>query len=228
MVGWGESIQVSHRDKVLALQTWNSIRAIDFLLSFREADPARVGVTGASGGGTQTFMLAALDERVKVSVPVVMVSAHFFGGCACESGMPVHKNGNTVYSNTEIACVVAPKPMLWVSDGNDWTKNNPEVEYPFARHVYKLYNKESQVESVHLETEGHDYGRSKRMAVYPFLAKHLGLALSKITDENGRISEDFVTILVREDLSYFKEKELPALKKEAEVYETFIGSKSKK
>ena len=150
MVGWGESVQVTHKNKVLALQTWNSIRAIDFLLTFPEADPARVGVTGASGGGTQTFMIAALDERVKVSVPVVMVSAHFFGGCACESGMPVHKNGNTVYSNTEIACVIAPKPMLWVSDGNDWTKNNPTVEYPLGRHVYQLYNKDSHIESVHL------------------------------------------------------------------------------
>jgi uncharacterized protein len=228
MVGWGESVQVSHKDKVLALQTWNSIRAIDFLLTFPEADPRRIGVTGASGGGTQTFMLAALDERVKISVPVVMVSAHFFGGCACESGMPVHKNGNTVYSNAEIACVIAPKPMLWVSDGNDWTKNNSTVEYPFAQHVYRLYNKESQVESVHLETEGHDYGRSKRMAVYPFLAKHLGLDLSKITNTDGKVSEDFVTVLDQKDLTYFKEKEIASLKKEAEVYETFIGSKSRK
>jgi len=228
MVGWGESLQVDHDKKVLALQTWNSIRAIDLLLSFPEADPARVAVTGASGGGTQTFMLAALDERVKVSVPVVMVSAHFFGGCACESGMPVHKNENTVYSNTEIACVVAPKPMLWVSDGNDWTKNNPTVELPFAKHVYGLYNKPSMVANVHLETERHDYGKSKRMAVYPFLAKHLNLKLSNIADGNGRVTEDFVTILDRKDLTYFKEKERGSLKNEAEVYEAFVAAKTKK
>ncbi|HET9486430.1 MAG TPA: acetylxylan esterase [Chryseosolibacter sp.] len=228
MVGWGESLQVPHEDKVLALQTWNSIRTIDFLLTLPEADPKRIAVTGASGGGTQTFMLAALDDRVKVSVPVVMVSAHFFGGCACESGMPVHKSGNSVFTNAEIACVVAPKPMLWVSDGNDWTKNNATVEYPFARHIYKLYNKESLVESVHLETEGHDYGRNKRLAVYPFLAKHLGLKLENITDKNGQITEDFVTIVDRKDLTYFKEKELASLKKGSEVYEIFLASKTKR
>lgn len=228
MVGWGESVQVAHKKKVLALQTWNSIRALDFLLSFPEADPTRVAVTGASGGGTQAFMLAALDDRVKVSVPVVMVSAHFFGGCACESGMPVHKTGNTVFSNTEIACVVAPKPMLWVSDGNDWTKNNPRVELPFARHVYGLYDKRSLVENVHLETEGHDYGKNKRMAVYPFLAKHLNMKLENIKDDKGGITEDFVTILERKDLTYFKEKELSSLKSEDEVYETFISLKTKR
>lgn len=212
MVGWGESVQASHQDPhVLRYQTWNSIRAIDFLLTLPETDPERIAVTGASGGGTQTFMLAALDERVKVSVPVVMVSAHFFGGCVCESGMPVHKNGDVVYTNAEIACAVAPRPMLWVSDGNDWTRHNQTVEYPFARHVYKLYNQESMVEHVHLETEGHDYGKNKRVPVYSFLAKHLRLDLSKIRDGSGNITEEFVIPLDRKGLSYFSDKELKAL-----------------
>lgn len=228
MVGWGESSQVPHQDeRVLLYQTWNSMRAIDFLLSFPEADPERIAVTGASGGGTQTFMLAALDDRVKVSVPVVMVSAHFFGGCSCESGMPVHKSGATVHTNTEIACVVAPRPMLWVSDGNDWTKHNPEVEYPFAKHIYSLYGKESLVQNVHLETEGHDYGKNKRLAVYPFLAKHLDLELKNITDRDGNITEDFVTILERKDLTYFREKELRSLKKKDAVYRAFLEAKEK-
>jgi hypothetical protein len=229
MVGWGESVQVDHKyPKVLAFQTWNSIRAIDFLLTLPEADPKRIGVTGASGGGTQTFMVAALDDRVKVSVPVVMVSAHFFGGCNCESGMPVHKSGNTVFSNTEIACVVAPKPMLWVSDGSDWTKNNETVEYPFARHIYGLYNKESMVESFHLPNDQHDYGVTKRMAVYPFMAKHLGLDISKIKGADGRISEDFVTVLDRKDLEYFKEGETDGLMKEDAVYSAFVAAKGRK
>lgn len=226
MVGWGESAQVSHEyPKVLAFQTWNSMRVIDFLLTLPEADPKRIGVTGASGGGTQTFMLAALDDRVKVSVPVVMVSAHFFGGCNCESGMPVHKNGSHVYSNTEIACLMAPKPMLWVSDGSDWTKNNPTVEYPFARHIYGLYNKEDLVKNVHLANEQHDYGKNKRLAAYQFLAEHLHLKLQNIQDSDGTISEDFVTFLDRKDLSYFKEAELAALIKEDAVYNAFVAAK---
>jgi pimeloyl-ACP methyl ester carboxylesterase len=229
MVGWGESTQVPHTfNKVLAFQTWNSIRAIDFLLTLPEADPERVAVTGASGGGTQTFMVAALDERVKVSVPVVMVSSHFFGGCNCESGMPVHKNGNTVHTNAEIACVVAPKPMLWVSDGSDWTKNNETVEYPFAKAIYKLYGKESLVKNVHLATEGHDYGVNKRRAMYDFLAENLGLKLKNIAGNDGQVSEDFVTVLDRKQLSYFTPDELTPLIKADAVYQVFLESKKGK
>jgi hypothetical protein len=184
-------------------------------------------VTGASGGGTQTFMLAALDERVKVSVPVVMVSAHFFGGCSCESGMPVHKNGNTVYTNTEVACVMTPKPMLWISNGTDWTKNNESVEYPFARHVYSLYDKEALVENAHFPTEGHDYGENKRRAAYTFLAKHLGLKIENI-QKDGKVTEDFVTILDQKDLSFFKPEEQASFIKGEAVYNVFVEAKKKK
>lgn len=226
LVGWGESVQLTHTDsKVLAFQTWNSMRVIDFLLTLPEADPNRIAVTGASGGGTQTFMLAALDERVKVSIPVVMVSAHFFGGCNCESGMPVHKNGNTVYSNVEIACLHTPKPMLLVSDGDDWTKNNETVEYPFVRHIYSLYHKESSAEHVHLPDEHHDYGLNKRLAAYHFLAKHLGLKIENITDKSGKINEDFVSIQDQKALTYFREGELASLIKGDAVYQVFVKSK---
>lgn len=228
MVGWGESVQLPHKhEKVLAFQTWNSMRVIDFLLTLPEADPKRIAVTGASGGGTQAFMLTALDDRVQVSVPVVMVSAHFFGGCSCESGMPVHKNGNTVYTNVEIACLAAPRPLLLISDGNDWTKNNPTVAYPFARHIYELYGKPSAVENAHFPDEGHDYGRNKRFAAYRFLAEHLGLQISNITDTQGHLTEDFVTILQRKDLEFFKHEELAGLIQGDAVYKVFIASKQR-
>lgn len=228
MVGWGESVQLPHKHpKVLSFQTWNSMRVLDFLLTLPEADPDRVGVTGASGGGTQTFMLAALDERVKVSVPVVMVSAHFFGGCSCESGMPVHKNGNSVYTNAEIASVFAPQPMLLISDGKDWTKNNETVEFPFVKHIYQLYGRAPQVELAHFPLEGHDYGKNKRLAAYTFLAKHLGLKLKNIQDASGNVSEDFVSIKPRQDLTYFSEEEQKSFINGDAVYKAFVESKMK-
>ncbi|MCU0339670.1 MAG: acetylxylan esterase [Spirosomaceae bacterium] len=204
MIGYGDSPQCDHKiPKAFKLQSINSRRALDVLLALPDIDPARVAVTGESGGGTQTFMLTALDPRVKVAVPVVMVSAHFFGGCVCESGMPVHKKGAFQTNNVEIAALAAPRPMLIVSDGDDWTKHNPTVEFPHLQHIYGLYGKTVNIENAHFAAEKHDYGPSKRAAMYRFLAKHLRLDLSKVTQADGSIDESAVRLLSKEELTVF-------------------------
>ncbi len=152
----------------LALQGWNAIRAVDFLMSLPDVDPNRIAATGPSGGGTQTFLLAAVDPRIKVAVPVNMISASMQGGAECESA----PNLRFETFNVEIAALIAPRPMLMISASGDWTKNTPREEYPAMSTIYELFGKSSNLEMAHFDAP-HNYNKASRETAYRFLAKYL-------------------------------------------------------
>lgn len=207
MVGYGQLAEfgwIHKHPQTMKLSIWNSIRAVDFLLSLG-VDSTRIACTGASGGGTQTFHLAAVDHRIKISVPVVMVSYRHFGGCICELGIPIHEKGDFKTNNVEIAACIAPNPLMLVSVGTDATETTPEVEYPHIKYIYGLFEKSDFVENVHLPDDEHGYDENKRVAVYPFLAKHMDLDLSKAINSDGTLIEDDIIIEEIEALYPFDE-----------------------
>ena len=155
---WGLSL--------MALQLWNAIRSVDFLEALPDVDNNRIGCTGASGGGTQTFMLTAVDDRIKVSAPVNMISAHMQGGCLCENA----PNLRLDISNIEIGALMAPKPLLLVSATGDWTKDTPTVEYPAIRSIYAHFDAEDKLHEVQIDAD-HNYNKDSREAVYAWFGK---------------------------------------------------------
>lgn len=173
MVGWQDSQQTTHDDPlVLALQTWNSIRAVDFLSSLDRVDPTRIGVAGASGGGTQSLYLALADERVRAVAPLVIVYPWAAPqGCNCEGGMPVMQAADT--NMIELAAAIAPRPQLLISVGNDPTEDFPQVGFPFIQRMYSLAGAAQAVRNIHLANEPHDFGPTKRREVYEFLSREL-------------------------------------------------------
>ena len=180
----------SHLQSVMGLQTWNSMRALDFLLSLPEVDPSRIAISGASGGGTQTFMLAALDPRVSLAFPAVMVSTAMQGGCTCENASLLRVDTG----NIEFAGLFAPKP-LGLTAADDWTKEMTAKGYPELRQLYDLLGAPKNVELFSFTHFGHNYNYVSRAAYYSFINKHFQLGL-----EEPVVEEDFRR-LAREELT---------------------------
>jgi len=166
--GFEDAESILRLQSFMGLQTWNSIRALDFVSSLPDVDPAKIAITGGSGGGTQSFMLAAVDDRVNVSFPAVMVSTAMQGGCVCENA-PLLRIGT---GNIELAAIHAPKP-LGMTAAHDWTV---ELEYkgmPELRRLYAMLGAPDNVEAWAMVQYEHNYNQVTRDLFRVFASRHL-------------------------------------------------------
>ena len=202
MIGKVDSRQISHEygggDKELWLsnglgvQLWNNIRALDLLCSMPEVDPERIGVTGASGGGSQTLFLALADERIRAAAPINMISLRMQGGCACENAPGLRRYTD----NGEMCAMLAPKPLFLAGSTGDWTKEQEVREVPAVLEAYRQYGAEDMVEHFY-QVADHQYNRKTRERVYSFFARHL-------TGREIKWKEQDIDFGDVEDLTWFR------------------------
>jgi dienelactone hydrolase len=196
MVGYNDTNQFPHGDNgpglggrredlwsvnTMGLQLWNSIRAVDFVSGLPDVDRTRIGATGASGGGTQTFLLMAVDDRIQTAAPVNMVSA-IMQGDGCEEAANLRVGA----FNVMFAAMMAPRPLLLVSATGDWTRNTPKEEFPAVQSIYRLMDAEKNVESVQVD-ERHNYNQKSREAVYTFLGTRMLGTTGEIAEQRFRV-----------------------------------------
>ncbi len=211
MVGYADSTAVAHiarsgvphqngfadaqgelrLQSLMGLQTLNSIRSLDFLETLPDVDMTKVGITGASGGGTQTFLLAAIDDRVAAAFPAVMVSTAMQGGCVCENCSLLRVNTG----NIELAAVFAPKPQA-MSAAKDWTQELMTKGYPELKQLYKLVGAEDKVAAKAWLEYGHNYNQHSREFMYSWFNQYLA-------GKPGEVKEKAFAPTLPKDLSVF-------------------------
>jgi dienelactone hydrolase len=252
MVGYADSTAIPHRvgftdvdaelrlQNFMGLQTWNSIRSLDFLMSLPEVDPRRIGVTGASGGGTQTFILGSVDDRPAVAFPAVMVSTQMQGGCVCENCSYLRQGTG----NVELAGLFAPKP-LGMSGAHDWTIDIERKGLPELKALYRLYDAEDRVMARCFPQFDHNYNQVSREVMYNWFNKHLHLGqaepvaekpfepvppkeLSVYTDEHPRPQDNANADRLRQYLTEVSDRQIEALRptdgKGLEAYRKVLGT----
>ena len=154
--------------------------ALEYLLSRPEVDRNRIGMTGASGGGYNTWMTSALDDRIKVAVPVVGTSDFFLqihftlGNDWYHAGEHCHFVAGLLSfaDNHELLAMAAPRPILIINSTTDPGFPIGEV-FDYGRRLYSAYGAENKIAFFHDATAGHGYQQKKREAAYGWFQRWL-------------------------------------------------------
>lgn len=187
-----------HMQSTMALQTINTLQAFEFLSQRPDVDASRIAITGASGGGTQSFIAAAVEPRIAAAFPAVMVSTSMQGGCTCENAC----NLRVGTGNIEVAALIAPRP-LGMTAADDWTRNMAKEGFPELQKIYELFGVKDRVKLFAATHFPHNYNHVARVGLYGFINRHFGLGL------NEPVLEHDFEVLRRDELTVW-DKDHPA------------------
>ena len=159
------------------VEAWNGIRAIDYLQSRPEVDGTKIGVTGRSGGGSYSWWISVLDERVQVSVPVAGIANlrnHVVDGCVeghCDCMFMVNTHR---WDYADVAAMVAPRKLLISNTDNDpiFPLDGVVETYQKARRIYQLLGVETNI-GLHITEGPHQDTQPLRMGAFHWFNKHL-------------------------------------------------------
>lgn len=173
------SVQVFLLAKSLARYfIWDGIRGIDYLVSRKEVDPKRIGVHGLSGGGTQTAIISALDERVAASAPAGYITSYrrLMESIGVQDGEQnfYHETSEGI-DHADLIEARAPRPTLIMATTRDFFSIQGTREtYAELKRVYTLFGKPDNIEITE-DNDVHNYTKKNREAMYAFFQKHLQL-----------------------------------------------------
>jgi len=174
---------------------WDGIRSVDYLLTQKEVDPARIGMTGRSGGGTQTAYTAALDDRILAAAPECFITSMEYvlksiGPQDAEQNL-IHMIGEGL-DHADLLEVRAPKPGLMITTTRDFFSIQGAREtYREVEQFYAALGEEDLINMVE-DDDGHASTKKNREAMYAFFQKYL--------DNPGSATDLEVEILEEKEL----------------------------
>lgn len=199
------------------VEAWNCVRALDYLQSRDEVDGDRIGVTGRSGGGAYSWWVAAIDERIKVAVPVAGITSlqnHVVDGCVEGHCDCMYMVNTYRWDYPMVAALVAPRPLLISNTDKDriFPLDGVVDVYTRTKKIYQLYDADDKL-GLHITEGPHKDTQELRVHAFRWLNHYL-------RDDDSLITSAATPLFDQKDLKVFRV--LPSDEKVTSIHETFV------
>ena len=175
---------------------WDGIRAVDYLLSRKEVDPKNIGVTGVSGGGTQTALLCSADERISMAAPCCWVTTfrhNMENEEVADTEQCPWRALSLGLDHSDFMAVMAPKPVILLGQEKDFFDiRGTEESFARLKHIYRLLGAEQNIE-LNVGPDTHSYPKLSREAMYRMFNK--ATKISDTNEEPDLVNENEETLM---------------------------------